>query len=169
MRVSLLSGFALALPYIGVEIFAFLNPGLKRRERTLLIIAIPISTLLFLLGMAFAYKIMLPITLPFLLNFLGIVTVPRPSNYIRFVTGVMFWIGIAFQFPLIIYTLAGLGIVQARSLARGWRFAILGIAILAAVITPTIDPVNMGLVMIPMIVLYFISIVLAALAQRRRR
>jgi sec-independent protein translocase protein TatC len=169
MRVSLLSGFALALPYIGAEIFAFLNPGLKRRERTLLIIAIPISTLLFLLGMAFAYGIMLPITLPFLLNFLGIVTVPRPSNYIRFVTGVMFWIGIAFQFPLVIYILARLGIVQAKSLIRGWRFAILGIAILAAVITPTIDPVNMALVMVPMIVLYFISIVLAALAQRRRR
>lgn len=169
MRVSLLSGFALALPYIGAEIFAFFNPGLKRRERTLLIIAIPISTLLFLLGMAFAYGIMLPITLPFLLNFLGIVTVPRPSNYIRFVTGVMFWIGIAFQFPLVIYILARLGIVQAKSLIRGWRFAILGIAILAAVITPTIDPVNMALVMVPMIVLYFISIVLAALAQRRRR
>ncbi len=169
MRVSLLSGFALALPYIGAEIFAFLNPGLKRRERMLLIIAIPISTLLFLLGMAFAYGIMLPITLPFLLNFLGIVTVPRPSNYIRFVTGVMFWIGIAFQFPLVIYILARLGIVQAKSLIRGWRFAILGIAILAAVITPTIDPVNMALVMVPMIVLYFISIVLAALAQRRRR
>ncbi len=169
MRVSLLSGFALALPYIGAEIFAFLNPGLKRRERMLLIIAIPISTLLFLLGMAFAYGIMLPITLPFLLNFLGIVTVPRPSNYIRFVTGVMFWIGIAFQFPLGIYILARLGIVQAKSLIRGWRFAFLGIAILAAVITPTIDPVNMALVMVPMIVLYFISIVLAALAQRRRR
>lgn len=168
MRVSLLSGFALALPYIGVEIFAFMNPGLKRRERALLIVAIPIATLLFLLGMAFAYYIMLPVALPFLLNFLGIVTVPRPSNYIRFVTGVMFWIGIAFQFPLVIYTLAGLGVVKAKSLASGWRFAILGIAILAAAITPTIDPVNMALVMAPMIVLYFLSIGLAALAQRRR-
>jgi sec-independent protein translocase protein TatC len=145
-----------------------MNPGLKRRERALLIVAIPIATLLFLLGMAFAYYIMLPVALPFLLNFLGIVTVPRPSNYIRFVTGVMFWIGIAFQFPLIIYTLAGLGVVKAKSLASGWRFAILGIAILAAAITPTIDPVNMALVMAPMIVLYFLSIGLAALAQRRR-
>lgn len=168
MRVSLLSGFALALPYIGAEMFAFMNPGLKRRERMLLIIAIPVATLLFLLGMAFAYYVMLPVALPFLLNFLGIVTVPRPSNYIRFVTGVMFWIGIAFQFPLVIYTLAGLGVVKAKSLASGWRFAILGIAILAAAITPTIDPVNMALVMAPMIVLYFLSIGLAALAQRRR-
>jgi sec-independent protein translocase protein TatC len=168
MRVTLLCGFALALPFIGFELLAFLNPGLRRRERMLLLSAIPIATLLFLLGMAFAFYVMLPTALPFLLNFLGIATVPRPSNYIRFVTGVMFWIGIAFQFPLIIYTLAGLGIVRAKSLVSGWRFAILGIAVLAAAITPTVDPINMALVMAPMIVLYFLSIGLAALAQRRR-
>lgn len=168
MRVTLLSGFALALPFIGFEILAFLNPGLRRRERMLLLSAIPAATLLFLLGMAFAFYVMLPTALPFLLNFLGIATVPRPSNYVQFVTGVMFWIGIAFQFPLIIYTLAGLGIVRAKSLASGWRFAILGIAIMAAAVTPTVDPINMALVMAPMIVLYFLSIGLAALAQRRR-
>ena len=111
---------------------------------------------------------MLPVALPFLLSFLGIVTRVRPSNYIRFVTGVMFWIGIAFQFPLIFYTLAGLGVINARMLVNGRRFAVLGIAIVAAVVTPTIDPVNMALVMAPMIVLYFLSIGLAALAQRRR-
>jgi sec-independent protein translocase protein TatC len=169
MRVTLLSGFALASPYIGLEIFAFAHPGLRSRERVLLITAIPAAIALFLLGMAFAYFYMLPIALPFLLNFLGIVTVPRPSNYIRFVTGVMFWIGLAFQFPLITYILARLGFVRARTLANGWRFAVLGIAVLAAAITPTIDPVNMGLVMAPMIVLYFLSIGLAALAQSRRR
>jgi sec-independent protein translocase protein TatC len=69
---------------------------------------------------------------------------------------------------LVIYTLAALGIVKAKALINGWRFAVLGIAILAAVITPTIDPVNMALVMAPMIALYFISIGLAALAERRR-
>ncbi len=168
MRVSLLSGFVLALPYIGAEIFAFINPGLRRRERVLLLSSIPIAIILFGLGMAFAYKVMLPIALPFLLKFMGISTVPRPANYIRFVTGVMFWTGLAFQFPLIIYALAAVGIIQARSLIKGWRFAVLGIAILAAMITPTIDPVNMALVMAPMIVLYFLSIGLAFLAQRRR-
>jgi sec-independent protein translocase protein TatC len=81
----------------------------------------------------------------------------------------MFWIGIAFQFPIIIYAMAALGIVNAGLLIRGWRFAILGIAILAAAVTPTVDPVNMGLVMLPMILLYFISIGLAAIATRRRK
>ena len=168
MRVALMSGFTLALPYIGIEIFAFLNPGLRRRERITILILIPVASALFVGGAAFTYAIMLDPALDFLLSFLGIETAIRPSNYIRFVTGLMFWIGISFQFPLIIYGLATLGIVDARALIRGWRFAILGIAILAAAVTPTIDPVNMGLVMLPMIVLYFLSIGMASLASRGR-
>lgn len=168
MRVAFLTGFTVALPYIGLEIFAFLNPGLRRRERVTILIIIPIATGLFIAGAAFTYYIMLDPALDFLLSFLGIETAIRPSNYIRFVTGLMFWIGIAFQFPLIIYALAALGIVNARSLIQGWRFAILGIAVAAAAVTPTIDPVNMGLVMLPMIVLYFLSIFMAGLASRGR-
>jgi sec-independent protein translocase protein TatC len=80
----------------------------------------------------------------------------------------MFWIGIAFQFPLVVFGLAGMGIVRAEDLARHWRIAIIVIAVLSAAITPTIDPVNMGLVMAPMIVLYFLSIILAKIAQGRR-
>jgi sec-independent protein translocase protein TatC len=167
MRVSLLTGFAMSLPYISAEIFAYVNPGLKPRERKALLAITPFATVLFLAGMAFAYFIMLPTALPFLLGFVGINTVPRPSNYIRFVTGVMFWIGVAFQFPLVIYSMARLGVVQAKTLAQGWRVAILAIAVVAAVVTPTIDPVNMAIVMVPMILLYFISIAAAAIAQRR--
>jgi sec-independent protein translocase protein TatC len=169
MRVSLLSGFILAFPYICFELFLFINPGLRRRERFFLLTAIPAAFVLFLLGVAFAYYVMLPAALPFLLHFMGITTVPRPSNYIRFVTGLLFWIGMAFQFPLLIYALASLGIVDARVLARGWRFAVVGIAVLAAAVTPTVDPVNMALVMAPMVMLYFLSIGLAALAGRRRQ
>jgi sec-independent protein translocase protein TatC len=168
MRVSLLSGFALAFPYICFEFFAFINPGLRRRERVLILTAIPAAFILFLTGMAFAYFVMLPAALPFLLNFMGISTRVRPMNYVRFVTGLMFWIGVAFQFPLIIYALAAIGIVNARSLMNGWRFAVVGIAILAAAVTPTVDPVNMALVMAPMIILYFLSIALAAVAGRHR-
>ncbi len=169
MRVSLLAGFALAFPYIGLEVFAFVAPGLRRRERFYVLTTIPAASVLFLAGVAFAYYIMLPVALPFLLNFMGITTVPRPSNYIRFVTGLLFWIGIAFQFPLVIYLLAALGVVRARMLAEGWRIAIVAIAILAAVVTPTVDPVNMALVMAPMIALYFLSIGLAVFAERGRR
>ena len=169
MRVSLLAGFVIALPYIMIEIFAFLNPGLRRRERILLLTAIPAATILFLLGIAFTYFILLTPAIDFLLHFMDINAAIRPANYIQFVTGLMFWIGVAFQFPLIIYALAGLGIVNAKALLHGWRFAILGIAVLAAAVTPTIDPINMGLVMLPMIFLYFISIGLAAIAGRGRK
>lgn len=169
MRISLLTGFALALPYIAFEMFAFVNPGLKRNERVMVVVSLPIAFVLFLCGIAFTYFVLLEPALGFLLNFMGIATIPRPSNYIRFVTSLMFWIGLAFEFPLLIYVLAGLGLVRARSLASGWRFAIVGIAVLSAAATPTVDPVNMALVMAPMTVLYFLSIVLAAIAQAGRR
>jgi sec-independent protein translocase protein TatC len=169
MRVSLLSGFALALPYISFEMFAFINPGLKRNERILVLFSLPVAFLLFLSGIAFTYFVLLEPALDFLLGFMGVTTVPRPSNYIRFVTNLMFWIGLAFEFPLVIYVLAGIGVVDARTLARGWRFAIVGIAVLAAAATPTVDPVNMALVMAPMIFLYFFSILLAAIAGAGRR
>ncbi len=168
MRVSLLSGLVLALPYLLLELFLFLNPALRPQERKLVLVLLPVGTLLFVAGMSFAYYVMLPAALPFLLNFLGIPAELRPSSYIQFVTGVMFWLGLAFEFPLLVYILALVGIVDAAMLWRGWRIAIVAIAVLAAMITPTIDPVNMGLVMAPMILLYFLSIGMAALARRGR-
>lgn len=169
MRISLLSGFALAFPYICLELFGFVNPGLKRAERQLLLLSVPTASLLFVGGLAFTYFVVLPSALPFLLNFMGIPTTPRPLNYIRFVTNLMLWIGMAFEFPLLIFVLARLGVVSAGSLAHGWRYAIVAIAVLAAAATPTVDPVNMALVMAPMLVLYFFSVLLAAVAQAGRR
>ena len=168
MRVSLLSGLVLAIPYLCFELFLFLQPGLRPRERKFLLFAIPSAGGLWLAGMAFAFWVMLPAALPFLLNFLGIPTVPRPANYVRFVTSLMFWIGVAFQFPLVVFALSWFGLVRARTLARGWRIAIVLIALMAAAVTPTIDPVNMALVMGPMVVLYFLSIGLAAVAEGMR-
>ncbi|MGD8812991.1 MAG: twin-arginine translocase subunit TatC [Anaerolineales bacterium] len=169
MRVSLLSGLVLAFPYIWIEFFAFIHPGLKRRERVFVLVAMPFAALLFLTGLAFAYYIMLPAALDFLLDFMDITTVPRPSNYIRFVTGIMFWIGVSFQYPLIIYTLAAIGLVRPRMLLEGWRIAVVAIAVLAAAVTPTVDPVNMALVMAPMVVLYLLGILLAAVAEHRHK
>jgi sec-independent protein translocase protein TatC len=168
MRVVLLAGFSVSLPYITFEIWLFTAPGLKRRARISGIIAIPIAFIFFIGGMAFTYYVMMPTALPFLINFMGITTVPRPSSYVKFVTGLMFWIGIAFEFPLVIFALANMGLVKAKTLAAQWRIAILVIAIVSAAITPTIDPINMGLVMGPMILLYFLSIGLAFIAQGRR-
>lgn len=169
MRVSLLSGLVLALPYILFEAFLFINPALRPGERKLILVLIPVGSLLFASGLAFAYFVMLPAALPFLINFMGIQAELRPSSYIQFVTSVLFWIGVAFEFPLVVYILASIGLIQASTLLRGWRVAIVAIAVLSAAITPTVDPVNMGLVMAPMTVLYFLSIGLAVIAQRNRQ
>ncbi len=165
IRVALLTGFVLAFPYIALELWLFIAPGLSRRSRISGLFAIPVATLFFVGGMAFAYYVMLPTALPFLLNFMGITTIPRPSSYVKFVTAILFWIGIAFEFPLVIFLLAKIGLVNANVLAKQWRFAIVIIAVISALITPTVDPVNMSLVMGPMIILYFFSILLAKIAQ----
>lgn len=168
MRVALLTAFAVTLPYIILEIWLFVAPGLSRDSRIFGLYAIPIAVIFFIGGMAFAYFVLLPTAIPFLVNFGGITSQIRPSSYIRFVTSIMFWIGIAFQFPLIIYVLARVGLIRAKVLKENWRLAVVIIAVLSAMITPTIDPVNMGLVMGPMIVLYFLGIVLANVAERSR-
>jgi sec-independent protein translocase protein TatC len=169
MLVALLAGFALSLPYIAFEFWLFAAPGLHVRARKLGLLGIPLALIFFLGGMAFAYFLLLPTALPFLLNFLGIHTIPRVSSYVKFVTGLLFWIGIAFEFPLVIYVVTLMGLIKPRSLAKQWRYAIVIIAILAAAITPTVDPVNMSLVMLPMVLLYFLSIGLSFLAAAGRK
>lgn len=169
MRVALLTGFTVALPYISLELLFFAGPGLSRRARLLGLFAIPLIFIFFLAGMAFAYFYLLPAALPVLLNFMGIPTLVRPSSYIRFITGLMFWIGVAFEFPLVTYFLAAMGILRAETLKNQWRLAVVLLSVLAAAITPTIDPVNMMLVWLPLVTLYFLSIGLAYLAQGRRK
>ena len=169
MKVALLSGIAISLPYVALEMWLFAAPGLHPRERIYGLIGIPLAALFFIAGMAFTYYVLLPSALPFLLNFLGIQAQLRPASYFSFVTGLMFWIGVAFEFPLVIYVLTAMGLVKPRVLANQWRVAIVIISIVAAAITPTVDPVNMGLVMLPMILLYFISIGLSYAAYAGRR
>ncbi len=165
MRVALMAGVVLAFPYITLEIWLFIAPGLSRKSRIAGLFAIPIATLLFFGGMIFTYYILLPAAIPFLINFMGIETIPRPSSYVKFVTTILFWIGIAFEYPLVIFFLAKIGLANWRILLQQWRLAIVIIAVAAALITPTVDPINMSLVMGPLIVLYFLGILLARIAR----
>lgn len=166
MRISLLAGFAISLPYIVLELWLFAAPGLSRRSRIYGLFAIPVVTIFFLTGMLFAYFVILPTALPFLVDFMGIQTEPRPSSYYPFVTSMMFWLGIVFLFPLIIFLLSTLGIVHARILLRYSRLVIVILAVVAAMITPTIDPITMLLVWGPLVGLYFLGIGFALLAER---
>lgn len=169
MRVALASGITLALPLIAFEIWLFAAPGLKSRERKFGLFGIPLATLLFLGGMAFTFYILLPAALPFLGGFTNISQFWTAKEYFGFTTGLMLWIGLFFEFPVIVYTLTAIGLIKPAMLAQQWRLAIVIIAILAAAVTPTVDPVTMGLVMLPMTLLYFTSIGLSYIAYAGRR
>lgn len=166
MKVSLLGGFVLAMPVIVYQIMAFILPGLKRNERGWLLVMVPFATLLFAGGAAFTWFVMLPTAIPFLAGFMGITTQVRPENYFEFVTRIMFWIGVCFEMPLVVMFLTKLKFVTAKQLASGWRYATVFMAVVAASVTPTVDPVNMGLVMAPLMGLYVISIILAAIVGK---
>lgn len=169
MRVALTSGIAIMLPYIAFELWLFAAPGLRPRERKFGLMGIPLATILFLAGIAFTYFVLLPTALPFLGGFTEIQQFWTAQDYFGFITGLMIWLGIFFEFPLVIYILTSIGFVKPAVLAKQWRLAIVIISILAAVVTPTIDPVNMALVMLPMSLLYFVSIGLSYVAYAGRR
>lgn len=163
MKVSLICGVILAFIPIYFEFWLFAAPGLRSGEKIASLISMPFAALLFVGGMAFCYYVILPNGLPILLNFLNIQAELRPNSYFSFVTNLMFWLGVAFEFPIIIVILTMIRVVKPKTLKDQWRLAIVIIAILAAMITPTIDPVNMGLVMLPTIFLYILSIGLSYL------
>jgi sec-independent protein translocase protein TatC len=165
MRTALLSGLVLAMPVIVYELLSFIAPGLTPSERKWIYIGVPLATLLFLTGVLFSYFVMLPAAIPFLIDFMGVKTVPRLSNYISFVTNLLFWVGVSFETPLLVFILAKMKLVTAGALLKQWRIAVVVIAVLAAVVTPTTDPVNMSLLMIPLFVLYLLSVLLAFLAR----
>jgi len=171
MKISLLMGVILATPYITYQFLRFVTPGLTRRERRSLFWIIPGITISFLGGAAFAYFVMVPAAIPFLLGFLSDVVKPTwmIDEYIPFVTSLVFWVGVSFEAPLLCYFLAWLGIINAKALLKGWRIAAIVIAILAAGITPTPDPFNMMLVMVPLLLLYFLGVFLAWVAGRQKR
>jgi sec-independent protein translocase protein TatC len=169
MRVSLTSGIAMAFPYLAFEVWLFAAPGLNSREKKGTLLGIPIAVLLFLTGMTFTYVILIPPALKFLAGFTDISQAWSASEYFGFITGLMLWIGAFFEFPLVIYVLTSVGLVKPQILLQQWRIAVIVIAIMAAAVTPTVDPVNMALVMLPMISLYFISIGLSRIAYAARR
>jgi sec-independent protein translocase protein TatC len=166
-RVALLGGLIIAMPVIVFQILRFVSPGLRGRERLWLWGTVFGASALFLIGVTFSYYVALPPALNFLLNFNTDLAHPniRLGSYIDFVTRLLFWTGVCFEMPLVLMYLARFRIVRARQLLSWWRYAVVLISIIAAVVTPTVDPVTMSLVMVPMIVLYFLGIILAFIVQ----
>jgi sec-independent protein translocase protein TatC len=167
-RVALLLGAILASPVITYQLFMFVIPGLTRQERKWIFLALPATTALFLLGIVFTWVYLVPLYVNFLSNFQGEILeeIWTADSYVGFVTAVLFWHAAAFETPLIFYVLARLGVVTAGAMLKYWRLAIIGAAVAAAVITPTVDPVTMSVITVILLVLYVTSIVLVWVAQR---
>ena len=169
-KVALILGLVLAMPVILYQIIAFIVPGLTRGERRALYFVIPAATLLFAIGVAFSSLVMLPFSLNYLSSFLSDLIEPQYSidYYISFVFNFVVWIGLSFETPLLIAFMARLGVVSPTQLGGGRRYAIVILALVAAIITPTPDPFNMTLVMVPLYILYEFGIILARWFYRPR-
>lgn len=171
IRVGLAIGAAVASPIIIYQILNFIIPAIetaqeKRVARSLRFALIPAAYLLFLVGAAFAWFVMIPAAIGFLANFeIDLFNTEwTAERYVPFVLSLTLWVGISFEMPLVFWFLGSIGVIGPKPLLKGWRFAVVAIAIIAAAITPTVDPFNMMLVMGPLIGLYFLSIILNAWA-----
>lgn len=169
MRVSLAAGIALAMPYLVYHVIMFVSPALTPREKKYVYLVLPWIALMFLGGLAFGYFVLIPPALKFLLTFGANIATPqiKVGNYIAVVTRLLLSIGLVFELPVVTTFLARIGVVKAKWLAARRRPAIIIAFILAAMITPTFDPINQSLVAVPLIVLYELSIWLAKLVQKK--
>jgi sec-independent protein translocase protein TatC len=170
-KVALMTGLCLAMPYIILQIIAFIYPAMehpkeRRHFRSLVFFAVIPGTVLFLAGVAFCYTVMLPFTLGYLSSFGANLAEPQwtIAAYISFVLTFLLGMGIVFETPLVMFVAAKLGIMSARKYISYWKYALIIIFVVAAVVTPTPDPLNMMLVAAPLLVLYGLGIILSRFA-----
>ncbi len=170
MKVCLAAGLALAMPYIIYQVIMFVAPAFTRREKKYVYLALPWITLMFVGGVVFGYFVLIPPAVKFLVTFGSDIATPqiKIGNYISVVTRLLLAIGLVFELPVVTTFLARLGVVKPKWLADKRKLAIIFAFIIAAIITPTFDPINQSLVAIPLIVLYELSIWLAKLVQPKK-
>jgi sec-independent protein translocase protein TatC len=167
MKVCLIGGIILAMPYLIYHLLMFVSPALTRKEKKYIYIVLPWIAFMFLAGVAFGYFVLIPPATKFLITFGSDIATPqiKIGNYIGLVSRLLLAIGLIFELPAITTFLSKLGIITPQWLSRKRKPAIILAFILAAIITPTFDPINQCLVAVPLIVLYEMSIWLAKLVQ----
>lgn len=170
MKVSIYAAFCLSVPFLLWQIWAFVSPGLYPHERGYVTPFIALSSISFVLGAAFAYKILFPPAARYLLGLgQGFRLLLKADDYFDFIIIVMLGMGVVFQMPAITYVLARIGLVTAKFLIKIWKTALIVILIAAAVLSPTNDIPNMLLFAAPMMALYIVSIFVAWIFSRPRR
>ena len=171
VTVSLYAAIALALPFLLWQIWGFISPALHKHERRYVTPFIGLSTVSFVIGAAFAYYILLPPAMNFLLNVGGgeFQLMLRATDYLDFITIIILAMGLIFQMPAITYVLARIGLVSAGFLIRSWKISLIVILIVAAIVSPTADVVNMMLFATPMMALYVVSVLIAWFFGKKRQ
>jgi sec-independent protein translocase protein TatC len=168
MKVAFFAGIFLASPVILLQVWLFISPGLYKRERRYALPFIFFATLFFLAGGYFGYRVLLPTTCNFFIEtgkqFKQMITI---DDYFSFANVIILATGLVFETPILIFFLARLGIVTPAFLMRGWKFAILFSFIIAAIVTPTPDMVTQTALAVPMIVLYFLGVLVAWMFGKR--
>jgi sec-independent protein translocase protein TatC len=169
MRIALYGGLILALPVVLWQIWRFIVPALHDRERRYAIPFIASTVVLFVAGGALAY-ITLDKGLEFLVGWSGsdVEQAFQITKYVSLVALMIAAFGVGFEFPVLLVFLQLAGVVRPRQLVEGWRVAIVSIVVLAAVITPSGDPITLVALTVPLVILYFVAIGLGHLLVRRR-
>ena len=171
VTVSMYSAIAISVPLLLWQIWMFISPALYKHERSYVTPFIGLSSISFVLGAAFAYYILLPPALKYLLGLGGgeFQLLLKASDYLDFIMIVMLAMGVIFQMPAISYVLARIGLITAGLLVRIWKISLVVILIVAAVVSPTGDIPNMMLFAAPMILLYIVSIFIAWFFGKKRQ
>lgn len=169
-KIAIAAGLGMSLPYILYQVYGFVAPGLYPNERSIILFSVPAVLVFFVLGALFTLQVLIPISLPVLMGFLGEVVEPTYSleRYASFVTTLVVWMGLIFQTPLLVYVVARIGLLSHKQLTGARRIVWFLAAIFAAVVTPTTDPITLLLVTGPFITLYEVGILLARIAIRQR-
>lgn len=176
IKVSAFTAAFLSFPVVASQLWMFIAPGLYRQERKVFIPLLIATPILFLIGAAFAYYIIFPVAYAFFLSFetpgstgqLPIQLEAKVNEYLSFVMRLIFAFGVSFELPVLLTLLANVGMVSSQGLVTKWRFAIVGIFIIAALVTPP-DILSMVGLAIPLIILYGISILMVRWVERRRQ
>ena len=170
LEVALVVGIVLSSPVILYQVIQFVVPGLLERENRVLYLGLPLALVMFMVGVVFAYQVILPLAYRFFLGFGTESLAPMISigNYVSFVLRLVLPFGLVFQLPLVVLILTGTGILTPNTLIRYRKYIILVIFIGAAVMTPP-DVISQALMALPMLVLYEVSILLAKLVVRKKQ
>ena len=171
MKVCIFTGIILAIPFITYQVIMFVSPALTRREKRYVYFILPWIAIMFLGGVVFGYFILVPPATRFLITFGSEIATPqiKVGNYISIITRLLLAIGLVFEMPVVTTFLARIGVLKPEWLAERRKMSIIIAFILAAIITPTFDPINQSLVALPLIVLYEMSIWLAKFVYRREK